>query len=334
MNKPNWLENLKPFASPNNYKSLASLFTSVVPFLIIVTVMFVALAIGMPYWLVMLLALPAAGFHIRTFIVLHDCSHSSFLKSKMLSHVIGHVCGIITLTPYFDWQRNHGYHHAAAANLDKRGFGDIWTMTSKEYHCASTLGKLQYRVFRNPFFLFLIAPLFLFAIVYRFPQKSTKARDYFSIIFTDIVLIAILIAAFLTVGLLTFFAVVLPILFISTSLGVWLFYVQHQFEDVYWSHQDNWDLINASIKGSSFYKLPALLRWFTGNIGYHHLHHLQPRIPFYNLKKCYDKVPELQFVHPVTLSSSFKSLNLRLWDEQTNQLISFKQSAQLMKAAI
>jgi omega-6 fatty acid desaturase (delta-12 desaturase) len=237
------------------------------------------------------------------------------------------------MTPFFDWQRNHGIHHANVANLDKRGNGDVWTMTLNEYRSAKFRDRLRYRFFRNPFFLFGIAPPLLFFILYRFPRKSTRRKDYFSIILTNIALALIIVAAYYTVGIKNYFAVQLPILLISTPIGVWLFYIQHQFENVYWDHSDGWDLINAAINGSSFYNLPGPLRWFTGNIGYHNIHHLKPRIPCYNLKRCYDNVPDLHYIVPITLSASFKSLHLHLWDEDTKKLISFKEADKKLNLA-
>jgi omega-6 fatty acid desaturase (delta-12 desaturase) len=295
--------------------------------------MFFLLKLKFPYWSVLLVAIPAAGFYIRTFRIVHDCSHSSFLNSRKLGFVLGHFCGIITLTPFFDWQRNHGIHHANVANLDKRGTGDIRTMTFQEYASAGLLSRVHYRCYRNPFFLFLIAPPLLFAVLYRFPQKSTRRRDYFSIAFTDVILVLIILTVHHTVGLSTYFAAQLPIVLIATPIGMWLFYIQHQFKNVYWAHQENWDLITAAVYGASFYKLPGLLRWITENIGYHNLHHLKPRIPCYRLKQCYDNVPELHYIEPITLATGFRSLHLHLWDEKTKKLISFKEAKQKIKAA-
>jgi len=191
--RPDWFDQLTPFAVPIPTSILIYLLTSLVPYFFCLGLMFWLLQNGVAYWAVLLLAIPAAAFYIRIFLILHDCSHLSFLKSKNLTYVLGHLCGVITLTPFFDWQRNHGHHHATVANLDKRGTGDVWTMTLQEYRSANALVKLQYRLFRNPFFLFLVAPPFLFAVMYRFPQQSTRRKDYFSIAFTDAALVLILI---------------------------------------------------------------------------------------------------------------------------------------------
>ncbi len=230
------------------------------------------------------------------------------------------------MVPFFDWQRNHGIHHATVANLDKRGTGDVWTMTVNEYYSSSKLLRLRYRFFRNPFFLFGIAPAILFLVMYRFPQQSTRRKDYFSIVITNAIIGLIVITAYYTIGLKIYLTIQLPIIIVGMSIGMWVFYIQHQFENVYWSRSEEWDLISAAIKGCSYYNLPGVLRWITGNIGYHHIHHMKPRIPCYNLKKCFDNVVELQYIEPITVKSGFKSLWLHLWDEDTQKLISFKRA--------
>ncbi|HEY1406469.1 MAG TPA: fatty acid desaturase [Spirochaetota bacterium] len=333
MKRPDWFDKLLPFTNSTIPQSLLFLLTSTVSYLAIVVLMFVVRLKGLPYWIVLVLAALSSGFYIRSFIVLHDCSHMSFFKSKKACSILGHFCGILSFTPFFDWQRNHGIHHANVSNLDKRGIGDVWTMTLNEYREANPSTKLLYRIFRNPFFLFVIAPPILFVVMYRFPQKSTRRKDYFSIIFTDVILVLIVIIAHYTVGIKNYVAVQLPIVLIAMPVGLWLFYIQHQFENVYWVHAKDWDLISAAMKGGSFYKLPELLRWATGNIGYHNLHHINPRIPCYFLKECYEKTPDLHYTTPITLISGFKSLRLRLWDEDANKLISFKDAARKMNTA-
>ncbi|TAL36725.1 MAG: fatty acid desaturase [Spirochaetes bacterium] len=323
MKRPDWFDKLQPYAYADISRSLLYICTSVVPYLAMLALMYFVLDAGYPYWTVLLMAVLATGFYIRTFMILHDCSHMSFMKSKYACFILGHVCGVFTFTPFFDWQRNHGIHHANVSNLDKRGIGDVWTMTLAEYRVSAPRYRLLYRFFRNPWFLFVIAPIFLFFIMYRFPQKSTRRKDYFSIAFTNVVLAAIMIASYFTIGIGTYFAIQMPILVLATSTGMWLFFIQHQFREVYWAHQGEWDLISAAMNGSSFYNLPAVLRWFSGNIGYHNIHHAKPRIPCYRLKKCYDEVPDLHYTIPITLFRSFRSLRYHLWDEATGTLLSF-----------
>lgn len=324
MKNPEWLSDLKKYESSVGSKSILQLSVNLFSFLIIITIMFYLILHDYPYWTVLLLSLPAAGFHIRLFIIMHDCGHNSFFKSSKACSVIGIICGILTFTPYNDWRKSHAQHHSSVSNLDQRGKGDIWTMTVSEYKSSPILTKIKYRIFRNPFFLFGLAPMFLFLVLYRFPHKNIGKKELKSVLFTDLILIAIITLMIFTVGIKAYLLVFLPITFIAFTTGTWLFYVQHQFKKVYWEKADLWDRVKAAMKGSSFYKLPLLLRWFSGNIGYHHIHHLSPRIPNYNLPVCFKNIPELRNVIPMTLFSSFKSLFLNLWDEESKELVSFR----------
>ncbi len=328
MKRPEWFDKLKPHAGSDNASALYYISTSVIPYLSLLVVMFLVLRRGYPYWTVLILSVFAAGFYVRSFMIFHDCAHGSFMKSKRISFFLGHLCGVLTFTPFFDWQRKHGIHHATVSNLDKRGTGDVWTMTLDEYRSSHLIRRLLYRLFRNPVFLFLIAPVFLFVVLYRFPHKSKRKQDYFSVAITDVMLLLIVIAAHFTVGINNYIAVQLPVVFMATSAGVWLFYTQHQFEGTYWARGKDWDRIRAAIQGASFYDLPGPLRWMTGNIGYHNLHHINPRIPCYHLKKCYDEITELHDKVPLTLKTGFRSLRLNLWDEGSGKLISFSEARQ------
>lgn len=327
MNKPDWLKNIKPYAVSNSSLALRFVATSFIPYILLVTLMFLLIQKGYPYWLVLLVALPTVGFYIRLFIILHDCSHGSFTTSKNVNTVLGYLCGILTFTPYHDWQHSHAIHHADVGNLDKRGVGDINVMTLKEYQKAGNWDKLKYRIYRNPFFLFLFAAPLLFLVLFRFPQHYTNKKGHQSILITNSALALIMVAVHFTVGLTTYVMVQLPVVILATAVGLWLFYIQHQFRNVYWAHQEEWDVHRANTEGASFYNLPPLLRWFTGSIGYHSLHHLNPHVPCYTLKKCYTGIAQLHKVEKLTLSSSLRSLFLHVWDEDSKKLLSFKEAA-------
>lgn len=324
MKRPEWLDKLEKYQEPNLILSIREVATSFIPYFALLAIMYLVVKNDYPYWLVLLLAIPTAGFMVRIFIILHDCSHNTFFKNDWVCTVLGHICGVITFTPYWDWQRSHGLHHATVSRLDKRGFGDVWLLTVDEYRKASFGQRLKYRIYRNPFFLFIIGSVSLFTILYRFPSKSTRKRELVSILIINAALAGVIVAAYYTIGITTYIAIQLPVLWIANIAGVWLFYVQHQFEDTYWAHDDTWDIYVGDMEGASYYKLPGILRWFSGNIGYHNIHHLRPRIPNYFLKKAHDEVPELLNKEAITLRTSLKSLSLRLWDEKTRRLISFR----------
>ncbi len=289
-------------------------------------------ALNYSYWITLLLAFPASGFAIRLFIIQHDCGHSSFFKSQRANDLCGQFCSIFTFTPYHYWRKKHAIHHKSAGNLEHRGVGDIYTMTVKEYFGQSRWGRLKYRLYRNPFILFVVFPTILFLILYRFPsRKYRKVINYRLSVYMTSLVIGLLIGIVIwLVGLKSFLLIQLPISIITSSTGSWLFFIQHQFEDTYWSEDGNWDFSQAALQGSSYYKLPKILQWFTGNIGFHHIHHLSPRIPNYLLEKCQKENPELQETATVlTLRTSLKSILLSLWDENQKKLVSFRQSKRL-----
>ena len=234
------------------------------------------------------------------------------------------VTGVLTFTPYQQWRHDHAVHHATSGDLDRRGTGDIWTMTVEEYESSSRWRRLAYRFVRNPFVLFVIAPMYLFLIQYRIPTRGARPRERRSVWATNLGLLAFVGGMSLLVGFKTFVLVQFPISIIGTIAGVWLFYVQHQFEGAYWSRGTQWDFVGAALQGSSFYKLPKVLQWFSGNIGFHHIHHLSPSIPNYNLEKCHDEEPAFQAVKAVTLWGSFRSLTFRLWDERQRRLVGYR----------
>ncbi|MGE5363165.1 MAG: fatty acid desaturase [Bacteroidota bacterium] len=287
-------------------------------------------SVGYSYWLTLLLAIPESGFLIRIFIIQHDCGHGSFFKSKKANDVTGLLCSFFTWTPYYYWKKGHGIHHANAGNLEGRGIGDVYTLTVKEYQQRSRWGKIKYRLYRHPLFLFLFIPAIIFILWYRFPTSKNKAlkKVESNVYWTDFVLVLLAGTMIWLVGLNTFLLIQLPIIFISTSAGNWLFYIQHQFEETYWADKENWNFSVAATQGSSYYKLPQVLQWFSGNIGFHHIHHLNPRIPNYLLEKCYRKIPALQKAPTLTIVKSLRSLLLHLWDEEQKKLISFRQLKQ------
>ncbi len=280
---------------------------------------------GYSYWLVLAFSFLASLFLVRIFIFFHDCAHNSFFASSRANRIVGYICGILTFTPYDDWRRSHGIHHGTAQDLDRRGTGDVPTLTVAEYLAAPKRARIAYRLYRNPFILFGPVPLIYFMIRLRFPNKAARKRERNSVILTDLAILAIIGIAGSTIGLGTYFLIQLLTMEFAATIGVWLFFVQHQFEGVYWARHENWDPLGVSLRGASFYKLPGILQWFTSNIGFHHAHHLRPLIPNYNLPQFYNAVPALQAVNPLTIRRSLKSLRLNLWDEENQKLVSFRE---------
>ena len=317
---PQWQPLVAPYARPDLRQALWQLVNSLLPFLAMWPIMFWAGRIS--YWLVPPLALIAGAFWIRTFIIFHDCGHGSFFKNRKANDIVGAITGVITFTPYYRWRHAHAIHHATAGDLDRREAGDIWTMTVNEYQEASPGKRLGYRIYRNPLIIFTVGAWLSFIVLQRIPVSERSRRQLMSILWTDLALLIIFVIGGLTIGMGDFLRVLVPVMMLGTSLGVWLFYVQHQFEGVYWEHHQDWDYSKAALEGSSFYKLPRILQWFSGNIGFHHIHHLSPRIPNYYLEKAY-KENEMFQVEPITLRSSMKSMTFRLWDEDNKQLVGF-----------
>jgi omega-6 fatty acid desaturase (delta-12 desaturase) len=282
-------------------------------------------SLAVSYWLAAPLTILGGGVLVRVFIIFHDCGHGSFFKSKAANDVVGFITGMLTFTPYYHWRWEHAIHHASAGNLDKRGTGDVWTLTVQEYLGASRWTRFAYRLARNPVVLFVIAPLFLFVVLQRFPSETANPRERRSVYWMDLAILAQALALSALFGFGTYWAIQLAMMAVAGSAGVWMFYVQHQFEDVNWERGDEWDFTAAALQGSSYYKLPRILQWFTGNIGFHHIHHLSARIPNYNLERCHRDLLLAQNIKPITLGSSLKSLFLRLWDEERKKLVSYRE---------
>jgi omega-6 fatty acid desaturase (delta-12 desaturase) len=322
--KPAWHQAISKFTRPDAHKATWQLVNTLLPYAGLWVLMILTVEWGMSYWVTLALSVVAAAFLVRIFIFFHDCGHGSFLSSPRANTVVGYITGILTFTPYHDWHRSHATHHATAGNLDRRGVGDVWTMTVEEYLDAPWTKRLAYRVFRNPLIMFGLGPAFMFLIAQRFPRKGGKRKERMSVVITDLALVAILVVAHLTIGLKTYVLVQLPTILIAGTTGLWLFYVQHQYEGMYWARDEAWDLTRSALEGSSYYKLPRVLRWFTGNIGLHHIHHVRPRIANYHLQPCLEEIRAFQEVEPLTIGKSLKSLRMNLWDEQRQKLVSFR----------
>jgi len=276
------------------------------------------------YWLTLALAIPASGFLVRIFIIFHDCGHGSFFKSNKANLIVGYLTGIINFAPYHDWRYKHAQHHATCSDLDRRGIGDVWTLTTEEYLSLPTLQKLTYRLYRHPVVMFGFGPLWLFMINHRFAPRDAKKRERVSVYLTNLGLFILIVIISLLIGVKAYLLIQFPVLMIAGSMGIWLFYVQHQYEDVYWNTHDVWDYQDAALEGSSFYKLPAILQWFSGNIGFHHVHHLNSRIPNYNLQRCHEQIAMFREVKPLRFFTSLKSLRFRLYDEELGKMIGFR----------
>jgi len=310
------------FQTASAWRAAWQLLNSFAPYLALWVAMVYALTVS--YWLMLPLAILAAGFLVRIFIIFHDCGHGSFFRSKRANHLIGAVAGLVNLTPYRHWRWQHALHHGTSGDLDRRGSGDIWTLTVREYVESNRWTKLAYRLARNPFVLFALAPLYVFVVQHRFASASAPPRERRSVRGTNLVLLAVTAIMSVLIGLRAFLLIQLTVSAIAGAFGIWLFYVQHNFEGVHWARGKDWDHTTAALQGSSFYKLPKILQWFTGNIGFHHIHHLSPRIANYHLERCHDADPYFERIKPLTLVTSLRSLTYRLWDEQRQRFVSFR----------
>jgi acyl-lipid omega-6 desaturase (Delta-12 desaturase) len=325
--RPEWMEIISRYNISDPAKSWWQIINSVGSYIVLWIIMVKTIHIS--YFLTLFLSVFAAGFLVRTFIIFHDCGHGSFFKSKKLNRVVGVITGLLVFTPYQKWTQSHKIHHQTVGNLDKRGTGDVTTLTVEEYSKLTRWQKFGYRFYRNPFFLFGIAPILLFTILHRFTDKEMSVKEKLYVHLTSLALVVGVTLLILAIGWKTFLMIQLPVLYIATVHGVWLFYVQHQYRHVKWTATDEWDYMTIALNGSSLFKLPGLLNWFTGSIGYHHIHHLSPLIPNYNLKRCHNENTIFQQVKPITFFSAFESLFLRLWDEKRQMLIRFSEVSKL-----
>jgi omega-6 fatty acid desaturase (delta-12 desaturase) len=316
-----WRETLAPYARPRVSRSLLDLATSVVPYLALSVAMYFAL--GVSYLLVLVLAIPASGFLVRTFILFHDCSHGSFLPSRRANLWLGTVLGLFVYSPFLRWRHDHAVHHATSGDLDRRGGGDVRTLTVSEYLALPARGRLGYRLFRNPVIMFGIGPIVALLIGPRLVARSARPRMRRSVIGTNIALAALVAAICWLLGWRDYLLVQAPTVLLAGSAGIWLFYVQHQFEDAYWENAESWSYADAALRGSSYLKLPKMLQFFSGNIGLHHVHHLSARIPNYNLQRAHDENPIFHDVPTLSLRDGLRAVRLKLWDEDRGRLITF-----------
>ncbi|MGH9381453.1 MAG: fatty acid desaturase [Thermoanaerobaculia bacterium] len=327
-----WNQLLKPYARAHGGKASWQIASTAALYALAWSLAYLGLEVS--WVLTLALTLPAAGLLVRLFIIQHDCGHGSFFRSRRANDILGSVIGVFMLTPYQYWRRTHAIHHATSGDLDHRGFGDIKTLTVKEYLALSRWGRLKYRLYRNLFVLLVLAPAWQFIVKHRFPWDIPLRwrKEWTSVAWTNVAVIALVVTGGLTLGWKSFLLVQLPITTIAGAIGLWLFYVQHQFEDTYWREHSEWSFHRAGIEGSSYYDLPGWLHWFTGNIGYHHVHHLASRIPNYRLRECFREVKELHHVTRLRLWESLRCARYKLWDEDRQRLIGFRPLRRLQSA--
>lgn len=314
-------KNIEKYQHPSLRKSIWQITNSLLPYIGLWILIVYSLSIS--FWLTAFLILLAAGFLVRLFIIFHDCGHGSFFKSQKTNRLVGMLFGILAFTPYDKWHNQHLRHHGSVGNLDKRGVGDVWTMTKEEYQSSDKWNRLKYRVYRNPLVMFGIGSLYVFLIQNRLTRAGMTQKEKRNVYLTNAILLLVFAGMSLAIGLWTFVIIQLSILYIAAISGLWLFYLQHQYEDVTWFRNKDWNYRTVALEGSSYVKFPKLLQWFSGNIGFHHIHHLNARIPNYNLSRCYRENTVFNEVKPVTFLMSMRSLKLRLWDEQIQKMVSF-----------
>ncbi|PAQ15459.1 fatty acid desaturase [Bacillaceae bacterium SAOS 7] len=317
---------MAPFEKSSTKDSVRQLFNTIVPFILMWILAYQSLEIS--YLLTLVFATLGAFLMTRVFIIFHDCTHNSFFKNRKANQIVGTITGILTFFPFYQWQHSHSVHHATSGNLDKRGTGDIWMLTVDEYLEAPLWRRIAYRLYRNPIVMFGIGPTYVFLITNRFNRKGARKKERLNVYFTNVAIVSIIALLCWTIGWKAFLLVEVPIFLIAGAVGVWLFYVQHTFEDSYFEEDQHWDYVKAAVEGSSFYKLPKPLQWLTGNIGFHHVHHLSPRVPNYKLEEAHNQTKPLQNVPTVTLATSLTSLKFRLWDDKNDQFIGFKELKQ------
>jgi acyl-lipid omega-6 desaturase (Delta-12 desaturase) len=324
-----WQQIVSRYQQPSALRALWQLFNTLIPYAVLWCLLYYSLQVS--WWLTIPLAALAGAFLVRIFIIFHDCGHGSYFESRHANDTLGFITGVLTFTPYYHWRWQHAVHHGSTGNLDKRGTGDVWTMTVQEYLESSRWRRFAYQLARNPVVLFVLAPLFIFVIEQRFPSARANPREKRSVWWTNLGVLCMAGGLAGIFGVQAYVLIQLTIMIVAGAAGVWLFYVQHQFEHTYWERTEDWDYATAALKGSSFYKLPRILQWFTASIGFHHIHHLSSRIPNYNLQRCHEADPLFQQVAPTTLMTSLKTATLRLWDEKAKRLVGYRHMRELRR---
>lgn len=319
--RPEWYAAVKKYSQPKVSSSIWQITNTLVPYISLWIAMWYFSATNL--WLSSALAVLAGLLVVRIFIIFHDCGHFAYFKSKRACEIVGYITGIISFSPFYDWGKDHKLHHATSGNLDKRGFGDIWTLTVDEYKELDAKTQKKYRIYRHPLVIFFIGPIFVFVVKQRFVREHTGDNGKASIHITNIGLLIYGALMFWAIGW-QFFLLQFIVIAIAAVFGVWLFYVQHQFEDTYWEHNEDWTLAESALEGSSYYKLPRILQWLSGNIGFHHIHHLSSKIPNYRLEAAYNDSEIFQEVEPLTIRKSLKLVTFRLWDKENKKMVSFK----------
>lgn len=322
-------KSVAPFAKSDNRKSVIQILNTIPPLLIAWFLAYQTLSVSV--WLTVGFSIVAAGFVVRTFIIFHDSTHGSFFKKKKVNDIVGTITGVLTLFPYEKWKREHAIHHASSSNLDKRGVGDIWVMTVDEYVAATKWERLSYRIYRNPIVMFGFGPLYLVLVTGRFNRKDARKKERFNTHLTNVILVTLYAGMIALVGWKAFLLVQGTTMFVAGALGIWLFYIQHTFEDSYFEEESEWDYVKAAIEGSSYYKLPRVLQFLTGNIGFHHVHHLSPRVPNYNLEEAHDSTPPLHQATTITIRTSIASIRYRLYDPTQMRFVAYSEINHLIK---
>ncbi|MDP1621387.1 MAG: fatty acid desaturase [Bacteroidales bacterium] len=322
-----WIKIVSKYNSPNAVKSWWQLTGNLLLYSFAWFLMFESLTVS--WWVTLGLSFPAAGMLVRLFIIYHDCGHGSFFRSEKLNNAVGLFIGVLTFTPYFSWSHEHYIHHETAGNLDKRDIGDVWTLTVDEYRESSKWKKIMYRFYRHPITMFGIGAFLVFVIVNRFSRKTMDRRAKLGVYATNTGLLMFAAGMSLLIGVKAFLLIQLPIITVAGIIGFWLFYVQHQFNPIYWARTETWDYKRMALEGSSYYKLPRILQYFSGNIGFHHIHHLSPMIPNYNLSQCHRENAMFNEIRPLTFWKSLKTLTFRLWDEKGQEMVSFRKMSRV-----